>query len=84
MTHDCQAQAIARYSFLRVFANDRTIDPGELDLMVRLAMRDHVVDAAERETLNRIFSRVSPETADPDVWRDIQLFRRKHGLDTGV
>ena len=50
MTHDgSKAGDILRYSFLRVFANDATIDQEELDFMQRLALEDGEVDEAERK-----------------------------------
>jgi hypothetical protein len=79
MDEHSEAQAIMRYSFLRVFANDRTIDQDELDFMARLALRDGAVDAAERETLDRIFSRVSPDHVSPEVRDSIERFKRDHG-----
>lgn len=81
MDDTSEAQAIMRYSFLRVFANDRTIDADELAFMVRLALRDGAVDAQERATLEGIFSRVSPDTVSPEVWAEIERFRRDHGLE---
>ena len=82
MDETSEAQALMRYSFLRVFANDRIIDADELAFMVRLALRDGAVDADERETLAAIFGRVSPGTAAPEVWASIEQFKRDHGWET--
>lgn len=79
MDDTSEAQAIMRYSFLRVFANDRTIDADELSFMARLALRDGAVDADEREMLDRIFSRVAPDSVTPEVWASIERFKREHG-----
>jgi hypothetical protein len=79
MDDHSEAQAIMRYSFLRVFANDRTIDADELAFMTRLALRDGAVDPAERETLDRLFSRVASDSLAPEVRDSIARFKRDHG-----
>ncbi len=68
------------YSFLHVFANDRTIDSGELAFMERLALSDGMVDDAEREVLHNIFSRVTKEQVEPAVWDEILRFKAQHGI----
>ncbi len=81
MTHDgSKAGDILRYSFLRVFANDATIDQEELDFMQRLALEDGEVDEAERRVLARIFSRVTEDTVEPEVWADIAAFKKRHDI----
>ncbi len=69
-----------RYSFLVAFANDGTVDADELSFIKRLALKDGVVDDDERSVLSQIFSRVSAQTVVPDVWRDIQDFKRDHQI----
>ena len=49
--------AIMQYSFLHVFANDRTIDQQELAMLEKLALSDSEVDDEERAVLSRVFSR---------------------------
>ena len=75
---DSDDNAIMQYSFLAVFANDRTIDAGELEFLKRLALRDQVVDEAERRVLAAIFGRVTRETVTPDVWLEMEQFRQRH------
>jgi len=72
--------AIMQYSFLRVFANDGTIDAEELAMLERLALRDGIVDDDERTVLRRIFSRVLPDTVSPSVWDEICRFKAEHGI----
>jgi len=76
-----KAGDISRYSFLHVFANDPTIDIAELDFIKRLAMHDGQIDDEERRVLARIFDRVSEATVDDVVWKEIQRFKRAHGID---
>ena len=78
---DPAAGDISRYSFLRVFANDHTIDESELAFIQRMAVRDAVVDADEREVLRRIFSRVKADSVTPEVWREIASFKAQHGIE---
>ena len=72
---------IVEYSFLHVFANDRTIDADELAFLEKLALEDGVVDDDEKRVLHNIFSRVSEQTVSPEVWREICRFKRAYGID---
>lgn len=72
--------AIMQYSFLRIFANDGTIDTEELAMLERLAMADGEIDDQERSVLANIFARVSPATVRDDVWRDIEAFKARHQI----
>jgi hypothetical protein len=79
-TGDSAWNALMQYSFLRVFANDGTIDAAELAMLERLALRDGVVDEAERNVLSRIFARVSPDTVPAGVWEAICALKATHGI----
>lgn len=68
------------YSFLVVFANDRTIDEGELRMLEKIAMEDGVIDEEEQRVLSMLFGRVSKETVAEAVWTEIARFRDEHGL----
>jgi hypothetical protein len=74
------ANAIMQYSFLHVFANDRTIDANELAMLQKLALSDAVVDDQERAVLARIFARVSEVTVSPEVWQDVCRFKQQHEI----
>jgi tellurite resistance protein len=69
--------AIMQYSFLRVFANDGTIDTAELAMLQKLALEDGDVDDRERAVLSRIFAKVSAETVSPEVWEEIVRFKAR-------
>ena len=75
-----QADEIRRYSFLRVFANDNTIDQGELAFLEKLALKDAVVDDEERSALEAIFSRVTQDNVPSDTWDEIQQFKARHNI----
>lgn len=75
-----ESEAIRNYSFLVVFANDDRIDAGELAKLEELALRDGVVDDEEKETLQAIFSRVTREEVEPEVWAEMESFRTRYGF----
>ncbi len=75
-----QANEIMQYSFLVVFANDRTIDAGELAFLKRLALADSVVDEGEKKMLRAIFGRVTQDMVAPPVWAEMETFRRRHAF----
>jgi uncharacterized membrane protein YebE (DUF533 family) len=72
--------AIMQYSFLRVFANDGTIDADELAMLQKLALSDGVVDERERRVLQQIFARVSQQSTTPEVWDSICSFKRQFDI----
>ena len=72
--------AIMQYSFLRVFANDRTIDAEELAMLEKLALSDSQVDDEERVILSRVFSRVTETTVAPDVWQEVCRFKAQYQI----
>lgn len=72
--------AIMQYSFIRIFANDGTIDADELAMLERLAMADGLVDDRERNVLASIFSRINMDTVPADVLESIQKFKALHEI----
>jgi hypothetical protein len=72
--------AIMQYSFLRIFANDGTIDAGELEMLQKLALEDGTVDDRERDVLSHIFARVNSDTVSSDVWQEICRFKERHQI----
>ena len=72
--------AMMQYSFLRVFANNGTIDADELAMLERLAMRDGVMDERERSVLASILARVTSETVTAEVWESIEQFKVRHEI----
>ena len=79
-TNGSSWNAIMQYSFLRVFANDGTIDAAELAMLEKLALEDGKVDDAEREVLGRIFARVSSDTVSEEVWSEVCRFKEHHAI----
>ena len=72
--------AIMQYSFLRVFANDGTIDADEFAMLQKLALTDGEVDDRERKVLAGIFSRLNADTVEPGIWSDICRFKERYSI----
>ena len=75
-----RAKELIGYSFLVVFANDDTIDEGELQLLEKLALEDHVVDEEEKRVLKAIFDRVDHHKIAAKVEEEIRAFRKNNGI----
>jgi hypothetical protein len=75
-----KAKELAGYSFLVVFANDDTIDEGELHFIEKLALEDGQVDEEEKVVLRNIFSRVNHDHLASKVKEEIQAFREKYDI----
>ncbi len=75
-----KARELAGYSFLVVFANDDTIDEGELHFIEKLALEDGIVDEQEKAVLKNIFARVNEEHLANRVKEEIRDFREKYDI----
>ncbi len=75
-----KARELAGYSFLVVFANDDTIDEGELHFIEKLALEDGKVDEQEKTVLKNIFARVNEEHLANRVKEEIRNFREKYDV----
>ena len=71
---------IMQYGFLHVFANDDTIDAGELAMLERLALADGQVDDQEREVLGRIFARADQANMTAEVRESIRRFKARYDI----
>ena len=68
------------YSSIRVFADDGTLDIGELNFLLGIALRDGKIDEDEKRVLRNIFKQVHEKDVNPRVWERIQEIRDKHGV----
>ena len=68
------------YSSIQVFADDGTIDMGELNFLMGIALRDQKIDDDERRVLQNIFKQVSEDRVTPQVWERIQAIRKKYDI----
>ena len=65
---------------IRCFSDDGTLDIGELNFLLGLALRDGVVDDEEKRVLNNIFSKVGQTDVTPIVWDRIKEINQQHNL----
>jgi len=74
------AKRLMGYAFLVVFANDDTISEGELHMLEKIALEDHVIDEDEKRILRKIFSRVTKDQLADAVWKEISKFREENDI----
>jgi hypothetical protein len=67
MDEQSNAEAMRRYAFLVMFANDDTIDASELAFPAHLALADRQVDDDERDVRRKIFARAEARELTPQV-----------------
>ncbi len=65
---------------IKCFTDDGTLDLGEVNYLLGLAMADDVVDDDEKRTLANIFNQVTKDTVSDVVWERIVEIRKKHQL----
>lgn len=68
------------YSSIRIFANDGTIDMGELKSLLSMALADGKIDEDEKRVLRNIFKQVPKSDVSEEVWEKILSVRKKYGI----
>ncbi len=76
-----EADKIAGYSYLHLFAHDGQISDAELSFIRKLALRDTKLDAAELRVLDNITRRLQRDRVSARVWEEIKRFRHKYALE---
>lgn len=71
---------LMQYSFVAVLADDGRLDESELRMLTDLSLEDGRIDEMERAVLSRIFARVTPENASPEVLEELRAFKARHGI----
>lgn len=75
-----EADKIAGYSYLHLFAHDGAISDAELSFIKKLALRDYKIDEHELAVLDNITRRLKRERVSAQSWAEIGRFRHKYGL----
>lgn len=65
---------------IKCFTDDGTLDVGEINYLMGLAMADGVIDANEKRVLGDIFSRVNRDNLSEASWQRLVEVRKKHGI----
>ena len=68
------------YASLAVFADDGTIDLGELNFVLGIALRDGKISDSEREVLRSLFDRVLEPSVTAEVWKRLKAVRKLHRI----
>lgn len=68
------------YSSIRVFADDGTLDAGELNFLLGLALRDGRIDDGERRVLGSVLRKALDTTLAPLVRQRVLQAIKLHGM----
>ena len=68
------------YSSINVFADDGTLDMGELNFLLGIALRDGQIDDDERRVLGNILKQALTVPLTPSVKSRIVEIQRKYSL----
>ena len=63
---------------INCFTDDGTLDIGELNFLLGLAMRDGVMDEDEKRVIDNIFSKVTHNDVSHVVWDRMQAIKKEH------
>lgn len=65
---------------VKCFTDDGTLDMGELNFLVGLAMRDGIMDDDEKRVIKEIFSKVSESDVSKTTWARMEAVRKEYSL----
>lgn len=65
---------------IKCFTDDGTIDIGELNFLIGLAMRDGIMDNEEKRVLGDVFNKVSKNDVNKKVWDRLEAVRKEYGI----
>ncbi len=65
---------------IKCFTDDGTLDLGELNFLIGLAMRDGIMDTDEKRVLKEIFSKVSRDDVNNVVWERLEAVKKEYDL----
>ncbi len=65
---------------IKCFTDDGTLDLGEINYLLGLAMADNVIDDEEKRVLGNIFDKVTKDQVSDVVWDRIAEIRQKYQI----
>ncbi len=68
------------YSAIKIFADDGTVDMGELNFLLGVALRDDQIDEDEKRVLGNIFEHAEKTRLSLGVRARIREVRRKYSI----
>lgn len=66
---------------IHCFSDDGKLDSNELDQIVKIALQDGVLDAAEKNVLKEIICSLTRKDLDAELWRRVEQLIEQYGLD---
>ncbi len=77
---DSSSSTELAYSSIQCFTDDGTLDVGEVNFLLGIAMSDGIIDEEEKRVLSNIFRRVKKSEVDSNTWNRIQEVKSKHEI----
>lgn len=77
MNDASNAGAIRNYSFLKIFADQDSLNSDELAFIEKLALEDRVVDDQEKAVLSAIFERAEAKGVTEAVRAEVESFKKR-------
>ena len=65
---------------IKCFTDDGTLDIGELNFLLGLALKDNKVDEEEKRVLGNIFSKITKSSVSELVWDRILEAKKLYGI----
>lgn len=65
---------------IRCFTDDGTLDVGEVNFLLGLALRDEIIDDGEKRVLADVFSQISEDDVEAHVWMRIIEIKKKYDI----
>ncbi|MCK8061091.1 MULTISPECIES: hypothetical protein [unclassified Fusibacter] len=65
---------------INCFTDDGTLDMGELNFLLGLALRDQIMDDEEKRVLGNIFNQVSRNDVSSVVWDRILAIKKEYDI----
>lgn len=80
MGQDLNSHLKIALASIQCFTDDGTLDIGEVNYLLGIAMADNVIDDEEKAVLAKIFDKVSKSEVSPKVWDRITEVRGKYSI----
>lgn len=65
---------------VKCFTDDGTLDMGEINYLLGLAMADGIIDDDEKRVLSNILREVDEKSVSRKVWERITEIKKKHNI----
>lgn len=73
-------QEMIAYAREAVWNENEELDLGELNFLLGLALRDGILDEAEKGVFREVFHKIEESHVPPHVWQRIEAIRKAHDI----